>query len=133
MTEMPSFCVAKRVIFQAHSGHLTSERLIESNQRVTELVRSGIAPVHLVVHTSKQLSVDLNLKQLAEEMTFLKEEKLGWIVLVSTNELASFLASVLTEAESVDFKLVTSLEAAWDTLQSVDSTLADVPSPFDTI
>ena len=126
MPQKMDYWVDKRVTFHWIEGDITATEFLEANATAVQLVRNGIGPVHHVVDAAGVGKVKLNLKQLGEITSLLREPNLGWIVFIGGNPIVRFLAAVLTQHGRVKFRVVDDRDAAWQLLQRVDTTLTDV-------
>jgi hypothetical protein len=126
MPQKMDYWVDKRVTFHWIAGDVTAAEFLEANATAVQLVRNGIGPVHHVVDATGVGKVSLNLRQLGEITSLLREPNLGWIVFIGGNPIVRFLAAVLTQHDRVKFRVVDDQEAAWQLLQRVDSSLTAV-------
>src|SRR5687767_4768800 len=106
MAQEMDYWVDRRVILHRVDGNLTSLEFKEANVKAVRLVQEGIAPVHHVIDGVRLGKVEVNLKQLGEIVTLLREPNLGWVVLIGGNVLTRFLASVMTQQDRVKFRVV---------------------------
>jgi hypothetical protein len=130
MPQKMDYWVEKRVTFHWIAGDITAAEFLEANATAVQLVRNGNGPVHHVVDATGVGKVNLNLRQLGEITSLLREPNLGWIVFIGGNAIVRFLAAVLTQHDRVKFRVVDDQDAARQLLQRVDATLADLlPAP----
>jgi hypothetical protein len=119
------YSIDKRVIYVRFEGDLTTEDGLNSNATAVELIRGGVAPVHYVVDTRGMKNVRVNLKQLTEVSTFLREPNLGWVIVIGGSPIARFLSSVVMQMKHKNFHYADSLEDALASLSRVDTTLKE--------
>jgi hypothetical protein len=125
MPQKMDYWVEKRVTFHWITGDVTAAEFLEANTTAVRLVREGIGPVHHVVDATGVGRVNLNLKQLGEITSLLREPNLGWILFIGGNPIVRFLAAVLTQHDRVKFRVVDNQDAAWQLLLRVDLSLSD--------
>jgi hypothetical protein len=127
MAQEMNYWVERRVILHRVDGNLTSQEFRDANVKAVRLVQEGTAPVHHVIDAVRLGKVELNLKQLSEIVTLLREPNLGWVVLIGGNVITRFLASVMTQQDPVKFRVVDTLDDAVQLIKRMDTTLPDIP------
>ncbi|MBC8097896.1 MAG: hypothetical protein H7Y11_00500 [Armatimonadetes bacterium] len=120
-----SWLVPNRVMYQQYHGAVTLEDIITIQAMVDEYMEIGIAPVHVLIEV---LELTDYPKRLAELQSVIKpkiNEKQGWIVIVTTNTLIRFLASVGTQLSLIKVNMTTvdTRDAALKFLQEHDPLL----------
>ena len=119
------YSIDKRVIYVRFDGDLTTDDALTSNVSTIELIRGGVAPVHYVVDTRNLKNVRVNLKQMTEVATFLREPNLGWVIVIGGSPIARFLSSVVMQMKHQNFHFADSPEDALASLARVDTTLKE--------
>jgi hypothetical protein len=119
------YSIDKRVIYVRFDGDLTTDDALASNVATIELIRGGVAPVHYIVDTRHLKNVRVNLKQMTEVATFLREPNLGWVIVIGGSPIARFLSSVIMQMKHQNFHFAESLEDALASLTRVDTTLKE--------
>jgi hypothetical protein len=119
------YSIDNRVIYVRFDGDLTTDDALASNVATIELIRGGIAPVHYIVDTRHLKNVRVNLKQMTEVATFLREPNLGWVIVIGGSPIARFLSSVIMQMKHQNFHFAESLEDAHASLTRVDTSLKE--------
>lgn len=115
-----------RIINTFMDGKITLDEIRAANEEVIPMIRQGHPPVHDIVDVTSVSEVPYSLKLLAQSAPFLREPKLGWLVLVTNKPMFSFLASTLSQISHKPLRVVKSLDEALATLQRQDMTLPDL-------
>jgi hypothetical protein len=119
-----SWHIENRVINIVATGKLDAESITEFNQTMFKLVSNGVAPVHIIANTTDMEQYPTNLATLRQSQTYLSHPNIGWIIVVNSNRLVSFLANILTTVVKVNSRTVASYEEALQILARLDLTLA---------
>jgi hypothetical protein len=114
----------KRIVFGHFVGDLSTEDLINWGKLAESYIEAGIAPVHLVVDIRQMGKFPQQVTLLMSALTYLRNPKLGWNVIVGTSMIVGVLAQIVASITSTKYRNAPSLEDALDYLQRVDSTLA---------
>jgi len=125
MGNEPGYYIDKRVIYIPFEGDITAEDGLALSNYAIELIRSGIAPVHYIADARNLKSIKLNLKQLSDASTFLREPNLGWVIVLGGSPVARFLSSAIMQVKHKNFHFGDSVEDAITTLRRVDTDLKE--------
>jgi len=123
MKHQIEYAMDKRVIRVRYIGDLTQEEAKITNTAVTEMIRDGIAPVHFIADATQLEALKINLMQMREAASFLREPQLGWLIIIGGNPIARFMGSLVIQLRKANFRFVDSLDEAFAVLSRVDTTL----------
>ncbi|MGJ3240874.1 MAG: hypothetical protein ACFE0Q_19355 [Anaerolineae bacterium] len=120
--------VEQRVLHAYAYDELTIEALQNSSEKARSYIRSGTPLVHDIFDMRHMTKYPIRLKEILSVTSFLKEEKLGWFIIVADSPTIRFLASVTVQFYGGRFRAFTDPEEAIAFLQDIDSTLPEFPA-----
>jgi len=116
--------VEGRVATAYNWGELTLEQLRATSAELLTLVRSGTAPVHLVVDTRDVTKMPSSfLPMLKEIEPFRHEPKTGWSIMLTNNSLLHFFGLLGSNLVKSPYRAVRTYEEVNEVLERVDLTL----------
>jgi hypothetical protein len=119
-----NWLVSKRVLFARFSGEATPGEVIIQNRQLIQLTRDeGEAPVHLIVDASGLTKMPLTVKRLGETSAIMREPMLGWLILVTNNQLYNFVGTMVAQFSGIQMKTVNALDEALHKLEQLDASL----------
>lgn len=114
-----------RIIKGQFVGDLSVEDLIALGKTAQEYVEQGVAPVHFVVDVTKMGKFPQNVVVLRNSLSYLKNPKMGWNVIVGTPAIVAAFAQIIARVTGVSYKNVATMDAAMEFLERVDATLVE--------
>ncbi|HEX2621269.1 MAG TPA: hypothetical protein VHL11_14020 [Phototrophicaceae bacterium] len=123
--------VENRIIQCEVYGEFTLEEVRELSQAITERIRQGQAPVHVVVDPTQVEKYPLNIAAI-KAVVQKPEPNAGWILLISTNTVIRFIMTMVVQMSGAHFRMSPDLKQALMLLQRVDGTLGElVPDDYE--
>jgi hypothetical protein len=124
MSATASWYQPGRIVHVVIEGDLTLDDAETVNQVVTQYIREGQPPVHLLVEATRLGKFPLDLKRFPKLTGYLHEPNLGKMaVITSQGALTKFFASIITQAAHIEMKLFDKLDDGMTFLRRVDITL----------
>ncbi|MBZ0290094.1 MAG: hypothetical protein K8I30_20890 [Anaerolineae bacterium] len=118
-----------RVVLVQVQRELTLADMAAVDQKIVEYVRQGSRErplVHLIVDMRAMNKMPVNLAQVRNTLTHLKEPALGWSVMVGMSPVMRFVASTVIQMAGARFRIVSTFEEAVAFLVSQDESIADL-------
>lgn len=116
--------VEKRVFYQRIFGKLTLNDFIQARDGVLEKLDEGIAPIHCIVSLLGAESFPSLFEM--QKVAFKQEHPAaGWTVMVIDNHLMRFIASLVVQLSTQNFRTVGTLEEAVEFIQKQDATVLE--------
>lgn len=122
--------VKDRIVLSYFWGHITAEEVEYVMNQSTDHVQSGIKPVHSIVHGLDVTKYPMNLPQVLQMTSVLKNSDFGWFIMITDDRMARFMSSVVSQVTKLKFRSIPSTEEAIEFLRDMDSSLPDLP-PMD--
>jgi hypothetical protein len=119
----------ERVIYLKVSDAVTLQELAAGIEFIEQGVRSGIAPVHVIVDVQQAKSIPgnvLEIKRLISTMDKDQRDQTGWILLVGMNPLINTFVTVITQLLSAQYRNFKYPKLALEFLAKQDETLPDL-------
>ena len=123
--------IEKRLIFVKFDKHVSIDQIELASHTVTEYIRAGQKPVHVLVEMEGVTRYPHEFGKLAGAIPHLAETNLGKTILVRKNDrLVQLMISVIRHAVQIDLRMFDSLDVALAFLHETDPTLPkDEKSP----
>jgi len=109
-------------------GDFSIEEMIESSKKVRDdFLDDSVKPTHLICDLRGLRGHPQRVKPILEaSKIYLKHPAMGWVIFIGLeNPVVSFLVTVITQITRTNFKAVSTLREAQDTLIHVDPDLND--------
>lgn len=123
-----SWYIEDRIILNYYWGEITNEELENSSKQSTEWIRSASDQVHSIVHTLDVTGYPVNLAQGLKLAAVVRNSNLGWMIMLSDDRMARFMASAVSQITRFRFRAVATEQEALEFLMDVDPSLPDLPS-----
>lgn len=118
--------IERRIIYIDFGGSVSIEQIEQASQTVTQYIRAGQAPVHVIADMLGVESYPREFGRLAGAIPHLAETNLGKTILIGTNDrLLQLMVSVIRHAVQIDLRMFDSLEKTLAFLRETDPTLPD--------
>jgi N-acyl-L-homoserine lactone synthetase len=121
MSYIVDWLVKDHLILVQVSGNLPLEDVEIINAKLTELLRAGQPPVHMLADLKELGRFPFDLISMRRASTYLQEPNLGLIMAYGASSLASSFAQLLTSIVGVKMRFVRSYEQALQALAAEDS------------
>jgi hypothetical protein len=122
--------IENRLIFVDFKDSVTIEHIEHASHMVTQYIRSGQKPVHVLVDMEGVERYPHEFGKLAGAIPHLAENNLGKTILVRKNDrLVQLMISVIRHAVQIDLRMFDSIDKAMEFLQAADPTLPKAKSP----
>jgi hypothetical protein len=123
-----SEAIENRVAYNQFDGQLQAQEINQCYMDMLTIVENkaeGDPLYHIIVDVSQVSKMPSDMKVLLPKVGYdlLQHPKSGWFILVSSNQIHSYLASMISQVTKIRFRQVSSKEEALAFLQDVDSTL----------
>ncbi len=112
-----------RIVYTQLIGQLSSAEALEMSAAHENFLKTGSAPVHIVVDLTRMEAIPTNLKQNLSMGSYLRDPALGWVVLIGANVVVNFMLSVLSQAFHIRYARRESVDDALNFLRTNDPTL----------
>ncbi len=125
--------VEDRVATVYNWGELTLDHIRETNVQLLEMVRSGQAPVHIVVDTRDVKKLPRSYVPMLREIeVFRHEPNMGWSIMVTESSVLHFFGMLSANLVHSTYRAVRNYQEVNDALRRADPTLADLlPEKWD--
>jgi hypothetical protein len=123
-----SWLVEGCVVEITFSGTATVEELHNQALSLVEYLDKGQQPlVHNILNLTELEHFPINLALLNNNLSApLRHPKIGWNIFITSNRMAKFLASMVTQLSSARFRSFATREEGLAFLNEVDSTLPNL-------
>jgi hypothetical protein len=124
-----SWYCENRVIYLQFKDVITIEELAAVIDFAVQGVRTGIAPVHLIVDIQDVKAIPSNvleIKKVIPPMTKEQSDQTGWILLIGMNPLINTIVSMITQLLSTRYRNFKYVKLALQFLAQQDETLPDM-------
>ncbi|MEO8607804.1 MAG: hypothetical protein ABI690_07990 [Chloroflexota bacterium] len=122
--------IEKRLILVKFNKIVSVDQIELASHYVTEYIRAGQAPVHVLVEMEGVTRYPHEFGKLAGAIPHLAENNLGKTILVRKNDrLVQLMISVIRHAVQIDLRMFDSNEIAMNFLHESDPTLPEIPKP----
>lgn len=125
-----SWYIKDRVVLSYFWGQVTSEDVEYVMNQTTEHIESGIKPVHSIVHGLEVTNYPMNLPQVLQMTSVLKNSDFGWFIMITDDRMARFMSSVVSQVTKLKFRSIPTTEETIEFLRDMDSSLPELP-PID--
>jgi hypothetical protein len=116
--------IEKRLIFVKFDKHVSIDQVELACHTVTEYIRAGSKPVHVMVDMEGVIRYPHEFGKLAEVIPHLAENNLGKTILVrKSDSLVQLMIKVIRHAVQIDLRLFDSMDKALHHLNEADPTL----------
>jgi hypothetical protein len=114
--------VEKRIIYQRLYGKVTLEDFIQSRDEMLEKLSQGEAPVHCIVSllNTENFPSLIDMQKAAVRQ---KHPSMGWTILLINNTVLRFVASLLVQLATTQFRTAATLDEGLTFLQTHDDTI----------
>lgn len=120
-----SWLIEKRVLHLQIEGDYALETVQSLVADVKPMVDAGTAPVHVVWDMTGITKMPKNLREAVDEMSVLRyHPNGGWITMITNSVMLRFAGQIATVFLGANYRAVSSLEEAIETLSRVDQTVA---------
>jgi hypothetical protein len=128
MNYSASEAVENRVAYNHFEGQLQAQEINQCYIDMLQIVENKTEDdplYHIIVDVSEVNKMPSDMKVLLPKVGYdlLQHPKSGWFILVSNNQIHSYLASMISQVTKIRFRQVTTKEEALAFLHDVDSTL----------
>jgi hypothetical protein len=117
------WAIPDRVIQITYRASLERDDLIYIAQELETFYEAGTAPVHVISDSTDMGDIDANLDTLRETFEILTQDKWGWLMIIGTNPLLNFFATLLGRAFGLNIRRADSPDEALESLRRLDQTL----------
>jgi hypothetical protein len=126
--------VEGRVATVYNWGELTVDEVRATNQELLALVRSGTAPVHLVVDTLDVTRLPSSFVPMLKEIEIFRHEpNMGWSIMVTNSSVLHFFGMLSSNLNRTSYRALRNYREVNDLLKKVDPTLVDLlPESWET-
>ncbi len=128
-----SWFVDKRVMLLQAWGERTLEEMQENSDIMIKAVREGHPPVHIFADIRQVTEYPRSLKEIKRSLSAFQEPNLGWIVVVTENQLISFLGDVVSQLSQKNFKSFKTPDEAIAFLWRIDASLPETLPTYNDI
>ena len=116
--------IEKRLIFVKFDKHVSIDQIELACRTVTEYIRAGSKPVHVLVEMEGVTRYPHEFSKLAEVIPHLAENNLGKTILVrKSDSLVQLMIKVIRHAVRIDLRMCDSMDKALHYLNETDPTL----------
>jgi hypothetical protein len=113
----------KHIIDTRLTGIVTTEELLQAATRTVALVKEGAPLVHDLIDMRAMTNFPTRLNELAQLTPLLKEGRSGWLLIVTEQPMARFIASTLSQVAMLRLRLFATPEDALAFIYDMDTTL----------
>jgi hypothetical protein len=113
----------KRIVREVLSGEFDLAASTELAAATAKCLEEGTAPIHLIIDVTDMVKSPTNLRSINSVTDYMKDPKLGWVVLIGANTMVKFISSVISHITKFKFTTVANLDEAVSFLQKQDATL----------
>jgi hypothetical protein len=122
--------IKDRVVLSYFWGQITSEEVEYVMDQATDHIQSGIHPVHSIVHGLEVTKYPMNLPQVLQMTSVLKNSDFGWFIMITDDRMARFMSSVVSQVTKLKFRSISTIEETVEFLRDMDPSLPELP-PMD--
>src|SRR5689334_16787249 len=116
--------IEKRLIFVKFDKHVSIDQVELASRTVTQYIRAGSKPVHVLVEMEGVTRYPHEFSKLAGAIPHLAENNLGKTILVrKSDSLMQLMVKVIRHAVQIDLRLFDSMDKALHHLNETDPTL----------
>lgn len=116
--------VPERIIYSRMSDTITLDDLQMVNSTTQKMLAEGHAPVHHLVDVGAVEHFPRDLSRIRTIILDNDNTSLGWTVMIGSNRLLRFMATILTHTVSARFGYVSALDEAIVHLAKRDATIS---------
>jgi hypothetical protein len=87
----------KRIIHEILIGQLDLNSSMAAAAETEKMLKEGIAPVHLIVDVTQMDKGLTNIRSVNSVNDYMKDPKLGWVVVVGANTVVKFISSIVSQ------------------------------------
>jgi hypothetical protein len=95
----------------------------KANADMITFLDQGTPPIHIILDTTNVKKHPMNVAKLRQASKILDHPAVGWIVLISSNPVIHFLATVVTQITKSRYRSASSVEEAIPFLREQDQTI----------
>jgi hypothetical protein len=118
--------IERRIIYVDFWGNVSVEEIEKATHTVTQYIRDGQSPVHVVADMLRVDHYPREFGRLAGAIPHLAETNLGKTILIGNNSgLIQMMVSVIRHAVQIDLRMFDSMEKTLAFLHETDPTLPD--------
>lgn len=96
-------------------------------RKAEQMMETGTPLIHDIIDMRHMGKHPINIRRISELMTIFRDDRLGWVVLVSENDVVRFLSRTVLSLVRGRFRAVATPEEAIAFLQEIDETLPRIP------
>ncbi|MCI0713908.1 MAG: hypothetical protein L0154_27375 [Chloroflexi bacterium] len=122
--------VKDRIVLSYFWGNITAEEVEDVMNQSTDYVQSGIKPVHSIVHGLEVIKYPMNLPQVLQMTSVLKNSDFGWFIMITDDRMARFMSSVVSQVTKLKFRSIPTTGETVEFLRDMDPSLPELP-PMD--
>lgn len=115
----------KRLLGVRYYGKVVADDVRGVTKQIGELLKEGIAPVHLIIDASGVTGVGIGLGDL-RSLSTPNFAEIGWMAIIAPNPMYRFFISIGVQFSRGQYKFVNSIDAAEQFLLEQDATLGAV-------
>jgi hypothetical protein len=128
MNYSASEAIENRVAYNHFDGQLQPQEINQCYIDMLQIVENKTEDeplYHIIVDVSQVDKMPSDMKVLLPKVGYelLQHPKSGWFILISSNEIHSYLASMISQVTKIRFRQVNTKDDALAFLYDVDSTL----------